>query len=266
VVHAWEEKDAFPVRYVFERELGLSAARNRALVEANGEWIWYVDDDVFFSPEWLVGALDGIHLFQSASVLAGRVVPAFDKGKPDWLPSSLLPYYGLTAFGDEPRWLASTEYPVGANAAFRRSVFAEVGLFDKNLGRRKDLLRSSEETDVVTRLYQHGHKVAYVPAAEVIHRVTESRATMAWLRRRAYWGGISFVLTGDAPTDPSRFQLVRRALRTIRDVIETAWKNGLGIEKQIDYTWQLGTARQYLIEAGRGPRPNRSRAARGEGA
>ena len=188
IVESFAAAAAFPVRYVFEKKQGLSRARNRAVKEANGEWIWYVDDDVYFSEHWLEQALEGIRIFADASVLAGQVVPSFEAPRPEWLPDSLLPYYGLTTFGDRSRWLLLSEYPVGANVGFRKSIFAEVGLFKPSLGRIANSLLSCEETEVVTRLHNAGHKVGYVAGAEVRHRVVPHRARISWLRKRAYWG------------------------------------------------------------------------------
>jgi glucosyl-dolichyl phosphate glucuronosyltransferase len=250
VVQRWAGS-VLPVRYVFEGRQGLSWARNRAVAEAAGEWIWFVDDDVYFAAGWLEGAREGIEFFPQASMLAGRVRLVFEADQPTWLPSSLLPYYGVTAFGDDLRWLNASEEPVGANTAFRRSVFADVGPFRVDLGRVAHVLLSCEETDLVTRLRQRGHRLGYVPRAEVLHRVPQQRATMAWLRRRAYWGGISYVLTDGVSRGASRRRLIRQAWRRVKDVGRAARVNGLSCEDQIDYAWQLGTARQYLAEAAR---------------
>lgn len=260
VVEQWAARSEFPLRYVFEGKQGLSLARNRAAREAAGDWVWYVDDDVYFSPGWLEGVREGMRCFSRAPVLAGRVVPVFEPVQPNWLPPSAFPYYGITTFGDEPRWLGATEYPVGANVAFRRSVFEEVGPFREDLGRSADSLFSSEETDLVSRLYARGHKIGYVPGAEIRHRILEDRATMSWLRKRAYWGGVSQVLADETPHCSSRFTLLRKAAGKIQNIGRAVFRKGLGLDRQIAYAWQLGMVRQYLIEAVRlsGPRTLRS--------
>ena len=48
VVEGWATRSEFPLRYIFEGKQGVSPARNRAVKEATGHWIWYVDDDVYF--------------------------------------------------------------------------------------------------------------------------------------------------------------------------------------------------------------------------
>lgn len=251
VVERRAARSGFPLRYIFEGKQGLSRARNRAVKEAAGDWIWYVDDDVYFTPGWLESALDGVRFFPQASALAGRIVPAFEPAQPNWLPPSALPFYGLTYFGDELRWLKPKEYPVGANTAFRRSVFDEVGLFKEDLGRIAHSLLSEEEREMVSRIYERGLKVGYVPGAEVQHRIGEDRARMSWLRKRAYWGGISLVLADGVTRGSSPTRLLRKAARTVRNVQREACTKGLGLDDQIRYAWELGKARQYLVEAAR---------------
>ena len=249
VAERWAARSPFPVRYLFEPTQGLSAARNRAVGEAAGGWIWYIDDDVLLSPGWLDGIVDGLDRFADASVLAGAVTLAFEPPVPAWLPAAALPYYGMTDFGNAPRRLAPTEYPVGANMGVRRAAFDDVGLFRDSLGRVGGSLRSCEESELVDRLRARGHTAAYLPDVEVRHRIGADRATMRWLRRRAYWGGISYVLTdGRAPGDGAG-AAVGRALRAVRSVARGAVTRGIDRERQLDYAWQLGTARAHLAEA-----------------
>src|SRR4051812_6074694 len=51
VVAAYAPK--FPVRYIFEKQQGLSHARNRAAVEFFGNILLFTDDDVRLAPNWL---------------------------------------------------------------------------------------------------------------------------------------------------------------------------------------------------------------------
>jgi glycosyltransferase involved in cell wall biosynthesis len=250
VVEAWLGKSEFPIRYVFETRQGLARARNRAVEESRGDWIWYTDDDIYFSPGWLEQALRGTQIFPDASALTGRIVLEFEPVKPDWLPASVLPYYGMTTFGDQRRWLMPPELPVGANTAFRRRVFNNIGLFREDLGRVASSLISCEESEIAMRLHQRLYGIGYVPDAMVRHRVSSDRATISWLRKRAFWGGVSNVLLAQARTRClSRRQLIKQGSEVIREVGRAALKNGFGVEDQLKYMRQLGVARQFLLEA-----------------
>jgi len=49
--HTWP--DGWQVRVVREEKLGLSNARNRAIAEARGEYVIFMDDDETADPDWL---------------------------------------------------------------------------------------------------------------------------------------------------------------------------------------------------------------------
>ena len=248
VVQRWAKQSTFPVRYVFEAAQGLSRARNRAAREGLGQWIWYTDDDIYFSAGWLLGVVQALDSFPQASALAGRISLVFEPAKPHWLPFSMLPYYGLTSFGEKARWLEAMENPVGANTGFRRQIFAELGPFREDLGRVANLLVSGEESEMATRLYQRGDMIGYAPRAEVWHRVRGNRTTMSWLRKRAFWGGVSQALVDHSIGGSSRRQLIRKGSTIIRNVSKAALGGRLGPEDQVEYARKLGIARQYLIQ------------------
>src|SRR5262245_10510824 len=52
VVRDFARTAPFPVRRVFEPRQGSSFARNRAVAEAGGEMVFFIDDDVIVEPDW----------------------------------------------------------------------------------------------------------------------------------------------------------------------------------------------------------------------
>ena len=253
VVERIAERAEPGVRYVYEPRLGLSRARNRAIAEATGTWLWFFDDDVVLDSDWLEGVRQGIERFPSAAAIGGRVVAAFERTRPAWLSDSLLPYYGVTDFGEWPRLLVDGEYPIGANAGFRRATLAEVGGFREDLGHTGRSFGFNEEPELVDRLRAAGHVVAYMPDATVAHRIGDERARRAWLMKRAYHGGVYMVRAEQPQRRAERGRSARKAASALGAIAVGIARGDVGPERQTMYAWQLGMIRQHAADAIRPP-------------
>ena len=176
---------AFPrrFRYLFEQKQGLSAARNAGIQNAHGDIIAFTDDDVAVEPTWLQNLAEPL-FSKTYAASGGRIFPKWTNEPPDWLP--IHARYGLaplTAFDLGTTALDLTEPPVGANMAFRKSLFATYGDFRTDLGRRPGTLIGDEEIDFGNRLLNGGEQLRYVPSAVVYHPVQENRLTKEYFLR-----------------------------------------------------------------------------------
>src|SRR6266545_4700766 len=72
------------LRYIIESRVGLSHARNKALEEARGKYIAYLDDDARADAHWLEAL---VHTFEKtkAAAIGGRVWLDWDGEKPVWV-------------------------------------------------------------------------------------------------------------------------------------------------------------------------------------
>lgn len=178
------------VRYAQEPCPGLNWARRRAVLEARGEILAFVDDDVIVDPAWakaIAGAMAG-----SADVAAvgGLVVPfelatdaqvRFERlgglGKGFHRLWHRRPHDALTA----PRYGNMGPLGIGANMAFRRRVFDDIGTFDPALG-AGTATGGGDDLDQLFRVLKAGHTLVYEPAAFVRHRHrTDSQALVMQL-------------------------------------------------------------------------------------
>ena len=175
----------FPsMRYVFEAEQGLSAARNAGIRAARSDIIAYIDDDAEASPAWLAALLDVYDRHPEVVAAGGAAVPIWDAPPPSWLTEDHHRALSLVSWGDQPRPLEWPERIIGVNCSFRRSVFEQYGSFDTQLGRTGASLLGAEEVALQKRIQDSGAVVYYTPSAVVHHHVPPSRLTRLYFQRR----------------------------------------------------------------------------------
>jgi glycosyltransferase involved in cell wall biosynthesis len=170
-------------RYLFEAQQGLSHARNLGISAARGDHLVFTDDDVLPAPDWLATLVDAVRRNDCAAA-GGYIEPLWLAEPPAWLTERFYGFLALRVDHDGPKQAHEPdEMPFGANLAFRRSVFGEIGLFDPMLGRKGNVLAGGEEIDVLMRIVQRGGRVMYFPQAKVRHKVEAFRLTKRYFRR-----------------------------------------------------------------------------------
>jgi glycosyltransferase involved in cell wall biosynthesis len=179
-------RDRLPIRAFVEQTLGLSAARNRAVAEAHGAYILWIDDDALVSPLWLAHFLDAFARWPEASLLGGPIDVAFDGALPDWFARALpqiASFYAHRDLGPEPIVLQALEHrlPFGTNYV-TRTIDQRRFHYDPALGRHPDFpARGSEETDLMLTMLESGLLGRWVPDAKVTHLKSVDHATLAFI-------------------------------------------------------------------------------------
>jgi GT2 family glycosyltransferase len=177
---------------------GLSGARNTGISASTGELVAFLDDDAVADERWLS---DLASHFDRAEVLGvtGFVYPIWKTDHPDWFPDEFLWTVGC-CFND-PRAPNETSHEVrnvsGGAMMMRRPVFASVGGFSYELGRRgAGLPISCEETELCIRAKaaKPGGVFLKEPSARVGHKVTLERTTWRYFLLRCYAEGLSKAL------------------------------------------------------------------------
>lgn len=176
------------VRYIQEPRQGVSFARNTGIEAARAlgsEFVAFIDDDVEAAPDWAASLLRGFEEHPQADCVGGRVLPSNPEELPEWLTTEHWAPLALQDHGDEPL-IFDAEEPrglVGANVAFRRDVFERIGEFSPDVQRVKDGIGSTEDHEILQRLYDAGGRAAYVPDVVVTTRVPARRMTQGYHRR-----------------------------------------------------------------------------------
>jgi len=166
----------FPdIHYIGEPRPGLDVARNRGICKASGDIVAFTDDDAMVHPDWVARIRQG---FEDPDVMAvtGLTLPAELETEAQYLFETHWGFgrgYVQRVFGtayferSRSRGAPAWEIGAGANMAFRRSVFNEVGLFDERLD--VGAAGCSGDSEMWYRILARGWKCLYQPTAVVYH-------------------------------------------------------------------------------------------------
>ncbi len=203
------------VRYVREPLVGLDFARNRALREATGEVVAYLDDDVVVDRDWLWALRRAWAENPDAGCVTGLVLPmALDSEaqvlfeRRGGFRRGFRPIrYGPDRFGEAHYPFGSGRFGAGANMSLRRRLVLDLGGFDEALDTGRPL-PGGGDLDIFFRVLRAGAVLVYDPQVAVHH---EHRREMAVLRRQYYTWGLGFAAfvvksINDDPTTRGRFR------------------------------------------------------------
>ena len=208
------------VRLIHERRQGLSHARNAGIGEAHGSIVAFTDDDVEVAPDWVSTTLTALRHHPDVDGVGGRVLPAWDGPRPHWLTRAHWAPLALQDHGDCRR-IFDRNMPiglVGANLAFRHAVFDRVGVFSPDVQRVRDGIGSTEDHELLTRLYAAGGRMLYTPRMLVRAPVQADRYDRGYHRRWHEGHGRFHALMRSPETEAARMSplgvpghLLRRA-------------------------------------------------------
>jgi len=209
------------LRYIFEGTQGLSHARNRALKEAAGDVVSYLDDDVKVDPGWL-SAIAAAFAECPAAVVGGKSYLIYPFERPAWLPEEYEFLLSKLDYGDQV--IVGVDKDLfGLNFSVWKEWALRAGGFDGALGRRGHSLGSGEESDLLQRIRACGGIAVYEPRAIVGHMVSPERMTIRWFLKRLYAAGNDGVALArkDGAAVPSVSEAVLHALRCCGSVAKS---------------------------------------------
>jgi glycosyltransferase involved in cell wall biosynthesis len=161
------------LRYLHEPVPGIAAARNRALVEATGRLVAFVDDDEVPRPAWLEPLVETWQA-TGASAVMGRVHAVFERDADAWIEAGHV--YG------RDRMPTGTVIPVAAagNLLLDLDAVRSYGVgFDPRFG-----LTGGEDTFFSRQLVAAGGTIVWCDESVADDFVPSHRFDRRWMMRR----------------------------------------------------------------------------------
>jgi glycosyltransferase involved in cell wall biosynthesis len=186
------------IHYIFEPEPGLLAGRHRGALEAKGELLVFVDDDIEATSGWLQ-AISETFKSPRVQLVGGRNLPKFEVEPPAWLENF---FDGTGAGGGSCGWLSLLDlgdreqeidpnYIWGLNFAIRRRALYELGGFHPDcVPQELQRFQGDGETGLTMKARSYGYRAVYQPKATIYHVIPASRMTPEYFEQRAYYQGV----------------------------------------------------------------------------
>ena len=176
-------------RYIFEEKQGLSQARNRAIDEAKGTYLAYIDDDAIADKKWIESIINCFSQ-TNADVVGGPVKSFIDAEKiPRFYDAKTHDFY----CGDERKRLQPPKFSFGfsgCNTCFKKPLFDEFGIYLTDLGMIGNKQRMGEDSEMGYRLLKANKIFYYEPGMKIDHHIRMKNITFTGLLKRSYDTGI----------------------------------------------------------------------------
>lgn len=187
------------LRYYFESEPGLLAARHRGLFESKSDYLTFIDDDVELNNLFVKTIIDNFINYPGIGMFTGPCFPNFDCYPPNWILNfwekckfgKSLSALSLLDFGDKIKEIDPL-YVWGLNFSIRKNLIFSLGGFHPDcMPFELQFYQGSGETAISLSAKNSGIRAIYDPGLLLHHFVPAERMTVNYFEKRAYFQGIS---------------------------------------------------------------------------
>jgi glycosyltransferase involved in cell wall biosynthesis len=173
----------FPLRYFLETEQGAAFARLRAVREARGELIAFLDDDNLPDPNWVVEAYIFGAEHPQAGVWSGQIHGDFEVNPPEKF-ERIQAFLAIREHGLEPHLFdaANLRLPPGAALVVRKQAWSEnVPQRPKLSGKLPGILVQGDDYEPLLYIHYAGWEIWYNPTMHTYHQIPHWRLEKEYL-------------------------------------------------------------------------------------
>lgn len=191
----WAKNPITEIRFLQEKRLGLSHAREHAFQAARGEVVCFIDDDNWVNPNWCKNIIKIFENNNQTGAAGGPILPVLESKAPEWFNE----FKGNFTLWDLYETAQEITHPLcGAGLCIRKSAWNQL----KNQGfeqlltdRKGSNLTSGGDFEIGYALLLNGWKLWYDPSLSIQHFIPKKRLNWNYLMRlRRGFGAQSTIL------------------------------------------------------------------------
>lgn len=184
--------------YIYDGRPGQLVGWHRALLDAKGDLLCFIDDDVIPSPTWLISIAESFK-DPGVGMATGPIKIANDCRIPDWIDcmrlgetdNEILPVLGLLNAGPNIREIPHN-FAWGSNFSIRKELLMAVGGFHPGaMPTELIYMFGDAEIYVGREVGKLGYKCLYHPDASVEHHIPEERISLSAIQSKFMTSGFS---------------------------------------------------------------------------
>jgi glycosyltransferase involved in cell wall biosynthesis len=185
VVQAYQEnwQCSYPLKYCFEAKQGAAYARKKAITEAKGRLIGFLDDDNYPISNWVFAAYNFGEKYPKAGAYGSQIHPDWEVEPPENF-QRIAPFLAITERGNLPLLYEASKklLPPSAGLVVRKQAWLE-SIPDKCIltGRVQGNMLTSEDLEMLSYIQRSGWEIWYNPEMEISHRIPSSRLQKDYL-------------------------------------------------------------------------------------
>lgn len=184
---------SIPLKYVLESEQGAAFARLRAVKEAKGEYIAFLDDDNWPEPNWLISAYSFCKEHPQAGAIGGQIHANYEIPPPENF-KPIEPFLAIREHGSQPFRFdaANLRLPPAASLIVRKQAWQEsVPPRPSLTGKLPGLLIQGDDYEPLLYLHKHGWEIWYNPEMHTYHQIPKWRLEKDYLLKLAQGCGLA---------------------------------------------------------------------------
>ncbi|MEO0685677.1 MAG: hormogonium polysaccharide biosynthesis glycosyltransferase HpsE [Cyanobacteria bacterium J06649_11] len=173
----------FPLRYCFELKQGLAYAREKAVSEAKGEFIGFLDDDNYPVSNWVPKACEFARKYPKAGAISSQIHANWDIEPPENF-QRIAPFLAIVERGNIPLFYnpKSKLLPPGAGLVIRKQAWLESVPNQLILtGRIVGNMLTGEDTEMLSHIQKSNWEIWYNPEMEIYHQIPRWRLQKEYL-------------------------------------------------------------------------------------